>query len=233
MAGTGEIRRGVKAAIPVLIALVPLAMVLGAQAEQKGFSLVEVTLMTALNYAGGSEFAAIGLWTSPPPVALIVAMTFLVNCRHLLMGAALTPYIQHLPRRAVYPALFFMVDESWAMSIADARRRQALGMKPALSLTFYLTLGFLFWVTWFVFATLGAAIGPVFGDLGRWGFDMAFPAVFLMLVRGMWTTLRAACPWLVSLLIAAVTHLAISGAWYVPAGALAGLVAAWFCADER
>lgn len=83
-----EARRASKAGIPVLMALIPLAMVLGAQAHQKGLSLVEVTLMTGLNYAGGSEFAAIGLWNSPLPVLLIVVMTFLANSRHLLMGAA-------------------------------------------------------------------------------------------------------------------------------------------------
>lgn len=229
----GEIRRAAKLAAPVLVALVPLAMVLGAQARAKGLSLPEVTLMTALNYAGGSEFAAIGLWTSPLPVALIVAMTFLVNSRHLLMGAALAPYISHLPRRIVYPALFFMVDESWAISIVDARSRAARGEQPAFSLPFYATLGILFWVNWFGFATLGALVGPVIGDLGRWGLDMAFPAIFLMLIRGMWTTWRAALPWIISLVVAAATHLAIPGAWYVPAGAVAGLLVAWILAGAE
>lgn len=228
-----EARRAFKIAWPVLIALIPMALVLGAQAAQKGLSTIEVTLMTALNYAGGSEFAAVGLWTSPLPVALIVGMTFLVNSRHLLMGAALAPYIHHLPKRIVYPVLFFMVDESWALGLADARRRAAAGIEPSFSLTFYATLGALFWFTWFVFATVGALIGPTVGDLGRWGFELVFPAIFLVLVRGMWTTARAARPWLVSLLTAAIIHLTIPGAWYVPAGAVAGLAAAWFWADAQ
>ncbi|WP_395396847.1 AzlC family ABC transporter permease [Novosphingobium sp. BL-8A] len=228
-----EARRASKAGIPVLMALIPLAMVLGAQAHQKGLSLVEVTLMTGLNYAGGSEFAAIGLWNSPLPVLLIVVMTFLVNSRHLLMGAALAPYIRHLPRKVVYPALFFMVDESWAFSLLDARSREAQGETPAFSLPFYATLGAMFWVSWFSFATLGAILGPIIGDLGRWGFDMAFPAVFLMLIRGMWNTARAARPWMVSLVAASGVHLCVPGAWYVPAGAVAGLIAAWFWAGEE
>ena len=94
-AGTmaNEIRRALKAGWPVLIALVPMALILGAQAAQRGLSVAEIALMTALNYAGGSEFAAIGLWASPLPVALIVAMTFLINSRLVLMGAALAPYL--------------------------------------------------------------------------------------------------------------------------------------------
>src|SRR3712207_1010593 len=112
--------RGVAAALPVMVGFVPFALVLGAQAAGKGLGPAEVPLMTGLNFGGGSEFAAIGLWTYPPHVLLVVAVTFLVNSRHLLMGAALVPHLRHLPRRKVLPALFFMCDESWAIGLADA-----------------------------------------------------------------------------------------------------------------
>ena len=56
---------------------------------------------------------------------------------------------------------------------------------------------------------------------------MAFPAVFLVLLRGMWKGMGPAIPWLVSLVTAAVTSLVVPGAWYVPAGAGAGILAAW------
>ena len=72
-----------------MLGFVPFALVLGAQAVQKGLAPLEVPLMTGMNFGGGSEFTAIRLWTSPPHVLLIVAMSFLVNCRHILMGAAL------------------------------------------------------------------------------------------------------------------------------------------------
>ena len=132
----------------------------------------------------------------------------------------------------MYPALFFMVDESWALSLADTRKRGEAGVEPRFSLPFYATLGLLFWVPWFSFASLGAVVGPVVGDLDRWGFDMVFPAIFLVLVRGLWTSARAARPWLVSLVVASLTHLLVPGAWFVPAGAVAGLVAAYCWADE-
>jgi len=74
-----EFLRGLRAAVPVMIGFIPFALVLGAQAAQKGLSALEVPLMTGLNFAGGSEFAAVELWTSPPHIALIVAITALVN----------------------------------------------------------------------------------------------------------------------------------------------------------
>ena len=75
-------------------------------------------LLTGLNFAGGSEFAILEVWSSPPNLLMLMFITFLVNSRHLLMGASLVPYLKHLPNRKVFPALFFMVDESWALGLA-------------------------------------------------------------------------------------------------------------------
>ena len=221
-----EFKRGVTSAAPLLAALLAYGMVLGAQATQKGLSFVEVPLMTASNYAGGSEFAAIGLWDSPPPILLIAAVTLLINSRHLIMGAALTPFIRHLSRRRALVALFFMSDECWALTYTESQRQANAGRHPAFSPGYYAGCGASIYLAWVGATTLGAAIGPVLGDVDAYGFDMAFPAVFLVLLAGMWKGRRAARPWLVSLIVAALTYLLVPGAWYVMAGALSGIAAA-------
>jgi 4-azaleucine resistance transporter AzlC len=221
-----DFRRGLRASAPVLIGLIPAALVLGAQATAKGIAPLAVTLMTGLNFAGGSEFAAVGLWTSPPHLLLIVGVTLLVNSRHLVMGAALAPWLRHLPRGRVLAALFLMVDESWAMALADAKSRRDLS-GSAFSMAYFLGVSAGIYVSWVSFTGIGALIGPVLGDIGHWGLDMAFPAVFLVLLRGMWKGMGPAVPWLVSLVVAGGTYLAVPGAWYVPAGAGAGIAAAW------
>lgn len=225
-----EAWRGLVASYPVMLGFVPFGLVLGAQAVQKGFSLFEVPLMTGLNFGGGSEFVAIRLWTSPPQLLLIVAMTFLVNSRHLLMGAALAPHIQHLPKRQVLPALFFMCDESWAMALADTRRRLSSGFPIAFSLPYYRGVSAGLYLTWIACTALGAAIAPLVGNIEVYGFDMAFTAVFLVLLKGLWPGARAARPWLLSLVAAAATHLALPGAWYVAIGALCGIAGALYWA---
>lgn len=217
-----EVWRGVVASLPMMLGFIPFAMVLGAQAAQKGMSAVEIPLMTGLNFAGGSEFAAVRLWTSPPHILLIAAMTLLVNCRHILMSAALTPYLRGLSKKKAFLLLFFMCDEIWAMSLEDAKRRGS----SRISVAYYAGVTAGLYLTWVVFTALGGLLGPVLGDLAQYGFDMAFTAVFLVLLRGMWKGARAGLPWLVSLVVAALTYLWIPGAWYVAAGACAGLAAA-------
>lgn len=164
---------------------------------------------------------------------LIVAITFLVNSRHLLMGAAIAPLIRHLPLRKALPALFFMCDESWAMGLSDARRRSAAGVPIPFSLRYYFGVSAGLYLTWITFTAVGAAIGSIIGDIEAYGLHMAFPAVFLVLLRGMWKGLKAARPWLVSLAVAVAAYLLVPGAWYVAAGALSGLIAAYLMVDER
>lgn len=225
-----EVRRGLRASLPVVLGFIPFALVLGAQAVQKGLSVLEVPLMTGLNFGGGSEFTAIRLWTSPPHLLLIAAMSLLVNSRHLLMGAALAPYLAHVPKRRALAALFFMCDESWAMALADAKQRAA----SRISMAYYMGVSAGLYLTWVVFTAIGAALGPVIGDVEQYGFDMAFTAVFLVLLRGMWRGMRASRPWLASLLVAALTYwLMPHGAWYVAAGALAGLGCAALTASKE
>jgi 4-azaleucine resistance transporter AzlC len=224
-----EVWRGIKASVPVMLGFIPFALVLGAQATQKGLSFIEVPLMTGLNFGGGSEFTAMQLWGSPPHVLLIVAMSFLVNSRHILMGAALAPYLRHLAKRQAIPSLFFMCDESWAMALTDAKKLSC----RTISLPYYLGVSAGLYITWVSFTAMGAVLGPTIGNVEQYGFDMAFTAVFLVLLKGMWKGGKACRPWLVSLIASSLTYLLVPGAWYVAAGAVSGLVAAAIWSDPK
>lgn len=223
-----EFQRGIKASLPIMAGIIPFGLILGAQAGQKGLSVLETCLMMGLNFAGGSEFAVVGLWTSPIPMLMIWLMTFMINSRHILMGAAFVPYLRHLPLPKVLIALFLMVDESWALGIADAKKREQEGLPP-FSYAYYMGTAIILWLIWVLCGFIGSLMGPLLSDVSRWGFGMAFPAVFLVLIRGMWHGWRRAQSWLVSLLIAIGTYwLLPHSGWYVIVGTLGGLTYAYF-----
>lgn len=219
--------RGVRDAAPIMLGFIPFALVLGAQASQKGMTPIEVPLMTGLNFGGGSEFAAVALWTSPPHLALIAAVTLLINCRHILMGAALVPYFKGQPLRRVLPALFFLCDEVWALALAEGRRAGRIDLR------YYMGAALTLYGTWVICTAAGAVVGPVFGDITQYGFDMAFPAVFLVMLAGMWKGVRGALPWLASLIAACAACIWLPGAWYVPAGTVAGLITPVLLAEAK
>ena len=202
----------------------------GAQAVHRGLLIPEVPLMTGANYAGGSEFAAVALWAAPPPLLLIVCVTLLINSRHLVMGAALAPHLRHLPRTRALLLLFLMSDESWALSYADTVKRERAGCGRPFSTGYYAGCGGAIYVAWLSSTATGASVGPLLGDVTAYGFDMAFPAVFLAILAGLWKGARVARPWAVSLAAAALGHLLAPGAWSIVAGALSGIGAAYLWA---
>lgn len=228
-----EFVRGLKTSIPMLLGIIPFALVLGTQAAQKGFSALKVPLLTGLNFAGGSEFAIIEVWTQPPQLLFLILITFLVNSRHILMGASLAPYIRHLPNRKALPLLFFMCDESWALSITDSHKQNPRNPYAGFSVFFYIGLCFALYVMWVVFTTMGVGIGSFLGDVTKFGFDMAFPAVFLVLLHGMWKGFKPALPWLISLIAAALAYYYLPKGWYVLIGSISGIFAAFLLIGDE
>ncbi|SPU56005.1 AzlC family protein [Brucella melitensis] len=71
-----------------------------------------------------------------------------------------------------------MCDESWAVSLADAKRRQAKGVNAALNLAYYMGVAIPFYLAWVMSATLGAVFGPMIGDLHPYGSTWPFRPSF-------------------------------------------------------
>lgn len=81
--------------------------------------------------------------------------------------------MKEIPLKKAVPALLFMCDESRAMAFSEIQKRKAAGL-PAFNMPFYMGACFILYITWIGFAALGAAVGPVFGNVAAWGFGMAF-----------------------------------------------------------
>lgn len=225
-----EFLRGVKTVSPILIGMVPVGLIMGATCAFVGLSPLAAGLMGGLNFAGGSEFAALSLWSSAPPIAAIVLTTWLVNSRHIVLSAALTPWLQSQPRSRALAALFFMCDECWSLSIRDCYERTKAGApeEQAFSLPFYLGVGGSLWFSWWTSAVIGCALSGLLGDLRQWGFQAAFPALFITLTAMMWPGRRRCMPVFVSGLTAGLTSLVLSTPLAVMLGIIAGLASAWF-----
>lgn len=225
-----EFRRGVISAIPLMIGFTPLAMILGAQASQAGQSFVTAYLMTAINLAGGSEFAVVGLWATVPPIFTIMLSTFLINSRHIIMGANLAPYIQQESGMRIFFLYFVMCDETWALSMQDIQRRRAQNL--GFSFWYHMGVGVSLWLNWSWSTCLGALIGNSLGDLSHYGFDMALPATFIGLSiairpRGRENLIQY-IPIAISFACAALLAVLDLKTYSVGGGAVSGLIAAYF-----
>ena len=112
----GEFLAGTRAILPLIVAVVPIGLVFGAVSAARGLSALEATLMSALVFAGGSQFVAMDIWTHPASWAGVGFAALLVNIRHVLMSASIGTKMQAFSGLQRYGAMLFLADELWAMA---------------------------------------------------------------------------------------------------------------------
>jgi 4-azaleucine resistance transporter AzlC len=209
---------GTKRCLPIEISGFAIGLIFGVLAGQAGLSAAESVLMSVLVFSGAAQFVVLGLWAAPLPVASIVLTTLVVGLRHVLMGAALSPFFSRLPRLKAYASVFFMADENWALTMSEFRE----GRRDA---AFLLGGGLAMFASWTTSTLIGGTVGGALRDPERWGLDFAFTAVFLALLVGMWRGRSDLLPWAVAALVAVAAHHLLPGQWYILLGGLAGSLA--------
>ena len=213
----GGLLAGIRSSLPLLVGVFAYGLVFGVLARQAGLSLPEAILMSALVNAGSSQFIALDMWHGAFAPFTIIFTTLIVNLRHLLMGASLAPWLRNLPARLVYPSLFLLGDENWALTV---RERESGGADRA----FLLGSGLAFYAAWVSSGCIGFLAAASIPDPEQWGLDFAFTATFITLVVGMWRGRATLVPWLVAGAVALVAERTLGGKWYILLGGLAGSI---------
>jgi 4-azaleucine resistance transporter AzlC len=214
-----EVRAGMLDMAPFVAAAAPMGLLFGTLAAGKGLSPLEAALMSATVFGGAAQFVAIDLWRDPAPWGLLTLTAFIVNIRHVLMGTSLARHMALFRPRWRPLAMFVLVDEVWAF----AERRALQG---PLSPAYYWGMGAVMWTQWVLGSTIGAIVGQSLGDPAAFGFDFAFTAMFICILAGFWRGPRTGAVLAASAAAAALTKLAVPGAWYIMTGAAAGVTMA-------
>lgn len=221
------LRRGGLGMLPVALGLSVFGMAYGLVAGQKGLSVLETGLMSAIVFAGASQMLALELWVEPVPVGTLAFAALVINLRYMLMTPALAPWFVHVGPAKAYGSLFFTADESWALSVAELRR----GGRDA---AYHLGAGLMLYAVWLASSIIGRVVGTAVADPAAWGLDFIATAVFIALLVPMWRGRRDALPWVVAGVVAVLAERLLPGTWYLVAGGLAGsVVGAWTSGGRR
>lgn len=176
-----EFRAGMKATLPLEIGAIPFGIIFGAVAVNSGISGWGAALMSALVFAGSSQFVAAGLVSGGAGLAVIVLTTLVVNLRHALYSASLAPHMKHLPQRWLAPLGFWLTDESYLVVMARYSKRDHAPHKH----WFFLGSAILMYTNWQVWTWVGIVAGQSIPNPQAWGLDFALPVTFIgMLVPG-------------------------------------------------
>ena len=173
-----EFLRGIRAELPILIGVLPFGMIYGVLAMDAGIPSVPAQAMSAIVFAGSSQFLAAQLIHLQTPGIVVVLSIFVVNLRHALYSASLAPYLQ--PLRPAWKLLlgYLLTDEAYAVTITHYQVETA--RSPDYRHWFFLGSGLALWSTWQLSTAMGIFLGAAVPQ--SWSLDFTLALTFIALV---------------------------------------------------
>lgn len=169
-----DVRRGVADALPLLVPVVPFALVLGLTIAESRLPNLVGWMGSSIVFAGAAQLTVVTLTTEGAALVAVIAAGLVVNARHFMYSAAMSPAFGPQPRWFRLLGPYLLIDQAFALGIfrvddpPDSFRR------------YYLASGLTFWCTWQVAVALGMVVGPVIPE--SWSIGFAVPLMFLGLV---------------------------------------------------
>ena len=177
-----EFLSGVRVQLPLLLGVAPFGLAYGAYAIESGLSAELTQAMSAIVFAGASQFIGVQLIATGVPGVMIVLATLLVNLRHLLYSASLAPHAEHLGAPWRWLFAYLLTDETYATSMS----RYRLGDDAPHKHWYFFGAGFALWATWQLTTSLGIFVGAAVP--ASWSLDFALPLTFLALLMPVLTS---------------------------------------------
>jgi predicted branched-subunit amino acid permease len=181
-------------------------------------------LLSALTFAGASQFAALEFWGYPLPFWTILFSVAAVNLRLLLYSAAIGGRMAHWPPLARYAGLGILTDPNFALAELQPGR---------LSAAYYFGLSLPIYVNWIVTTAVGFVFGSLIARPETIGLDFVVAAYFIHLVMGFRARPNAGAVIAASALASLLAYLTAGPPWHIAGGALVGMAAAALLAKRK
>lgn len=178
----GKIMKAFKSAfphtVPIFAGFCFLGMTYGIYMNVSGFSFWYPMLMSLTIFAGSVEFVAVNMLLGAFNPLQALAVTFMINARHLFYGISMLDKYKGTDIKKFY-LIFGMCDESFSINCsADIPKDVDKGW-----FMFFVTLlNHMYWVS-------GATMGGIFGSLitiKLKGLDFVMAAMFVVIFLEQW-----------------------------------------------
>lgn len=167
---------GVYACIPTLLGYIEIGIAAGVVGKSSHLSVLEVTLLAVIVYAGAAQFIIAGLMLVATPITAIIFTVFLVNSRHFLMSMATAPAFRQYSLLNNIGIGTLLTDESFAVAM------NALSNKEPINASWMHGLNLTAYIAWILSCLIGALIGEWLPNPMQFGLDYALVAMFIGLL---------------------------------------------------
>ena len=170
-----EFWAGARDTLPLEVGAIPFGFIFGTLAVNSGFSPLGAMGLSLFVFAGSAQFIGATLTGAGAALWVIVFTTFIVNLRHALYSATLSPHMKHLPQKWLLPLGFWLTDETFVIAV----QRYNQDDKSPYKHWYHLGSAVIMYIGWNVCTLIGIVAGQTIPDLSKWGLDFALYVTFI------------------------------------------------------
>ncbi|MEZ9723777.1 AzlC family ABC transporter permease [Vibrio splendidus] len=218
-----QLWKGVLAAMPLSIAVIPWGILAGSYAIDAGLNQLQAQAMSAILFAGSAQLVAAGMFKAGIGLSTMLLTTLFITSRHFLYSVSMRDKISHLPARWRLLLGFWLTDELFAICNGQSQKEFNRWYAAGVGGGFYLV--------WNIASFVGIVAGSQIPSLNEIGLDFAVAATFIALVFPLIRTLPTVVCVVVSLVISVTMAVnQIEGGLMIAAisGMLAGFISESF-----
>lgn len=169
-------RKGIIDCIPTLFGYVGIGIAAGIIGKAANLTILEITLLSIIVYAGAAQFIITGLLLTTAPIMAIIFTVFLINLRHLLMGMTIAPFFKHFSLINNIGIGTLLTDETFAVAV------NAISQQKTIDANWMHGLNIAAYLVWIMSCITGAILGNWLPDPYQFGFDFSLIAMFIGLL---------------------------------------------------
>lgn len=223
-------RKGIQVGFPIVLGYIPVALTYGVLASQSGMSLLELTLMSVLVYAGASQFMGVNMIVANAAMVEIVVATFVLNFRHFIMSLSFMNEIrENVSLKGRVGLSLLLTDETFAVSALN--KEEAQGKNGVF---FYFAIYITAYLSWVIGSFVGGMLGEVIPEQLSQSMGIALYAMFIgLLVPSVKKELRIGLIAIIAMLINVIASQFVSSGWAIVLGTVLGGLSGVFLLKEK
>lgn len=171
-----DFRAGAQTVLPVLLGIVPFALIAGVAAVRLGFSPWIASALSVFVFAGAAQLATLQLLHDGAPLLIILITVFFINLRFMMYSASIAPHFRGASAGTRAGLAYFLTDQPYVFGLYGFTERPMLASRIA----FYLGVALPLWCCWQLGTIIGAQAGARLPE--AWNLEFAIPLVFLAMI---------------------------------------------------
>ena len=190
------LKKAFMTSLPVMVGYIVLGMGFGIVLHDAGYGIIWAIAMSTFIYAGSMQYAGISLITAQASILTTIAMTLLVNARHMFYAVAMLGKYKNTGKYKPY-LIFSLTDETYSL-VCDGNVPEGCDAGR-----FYFLVSLLDHFYW----VIGTIVGSIFVTLvsiDTTGIDFSMTALFLVTVVNQLKTSPTSFPTIIGFVVTAI-----------------------------